>query len=380
MFGKIRVSDEVFILTTIPPDGPGAGGMEQFIRYLAAGLGERGYKVKIFHQGNSVPPWWRQPWLGGKLAGVLAALMRGYFIGRAVKRALHPGVRLVLSNSTVGWYPLGDGVRQAHFHHGTYRGQAEAIRPFITYKGYLGLKWYSSMVLERFSGRGKIVLCCSEVVREEVRRFFKQRGHVMYLPIDLGHWCPRDRGNCRREIGLGGNQSIGLFVGSTHPMKGFSTIEYLIRAFPHVRWLLALRDTLPESIGKLLQVTLFQNAGYELLPILYNSADFCVCPSRYDPFPYVVSEALACGTPVIASPHGASVTYHKGNQLERLLTESTDDYRGFEESVRLVLDEPQKWRQIVCEQVRPRVATLMAPENWWQRFLSVSGLENGDGL
>jgi glycosyltransferase involved in cell wall biosynthesis len=143
---------------------------------------------------------------------------------------------------------------------------------------------------------------------------------------------------------------------------------------------MALRDSLPESIGKFPQVTLFQNAGYELLPILYNSADFCVCPSRYDPFPYVVSEALACGTPVIASPHGASVTYHKGNQLERLLTESTDDYRGFEESVRLVLDEPQKWRQIVCEQVRPHIATLMAPENWWPRFLSVTGLEDGDGL
>ena len=55
------------------------------------------------------------------------------------KRSI-PGVRLVLSNSTVGWYRFDKSVKHAHFFHGTYRGQAEAIRPYIKYRGYLRMK------------------------------------------------------------------------------------------------------------------------------------------------------------------------------------------------------------------------------------------------
>ena len=83
---------------------------------------------------------------------------------------------------------------------------------------------------------------------------------------------------------------------------------------------------------------------YDVLPTLYNAADFSMCPSLYDPFPFVVSEALASGTPVIASPHGASLTYYTDDALKPLLTASTDDLEGFEKAVRDVISDPQKWR------------------------------------
>jgi glycosyltransferase involved in cell wall biosynthesis len=133
--------------------------------------------------------------------------------------------------------------------------------------------------------------------------------------------------------------------------------------------LLAVRGPLPEDIRRLSNVRVFQDAPYDILPLLYNAADFSMCPSRYDPFPFVVSEALASGTPVIASPHGASLTFYTEPATKPLMTASADDMEGFTRAVRNVLSDPRGWRAIVERVVRPNLEEMMAPENWWNRFL-----------
>jgi glycosyltransferase involved in cell wall biosynthesis len=360
--------DEVFILTNGPLER--LGGMERFLNYLASGFRERGLGVRVFHAENCSPPRWQHPNPDNKAEWLLAGALHGHFIGRAAKRALHPGVRLVVSNSTVGWYPLGSGVKHAQFFHGTYRGQAEAIRPFIHHLGYLKLKWWDAMLLERLSGKNKIALCCSELVRDEVRRYFGYDAHAMWYPIDLTHFRRLDSQACRQQLGLNGER-VGLFVGSAHPMKGFTTVEHLARKFPAVRWLLAVRGPVPEEVRNIPNVRVFQNATYELLPVLYSAADFSLCPSRYEPFGYVVAEALACGTPVVASPQGASLTFYRDASLKPLLTSSTDDLDGFERAVGQVAADPPLWRARIQDRVRPQLEEVMSPGNWWRRFQEV---------
>jgi glycosyltransferase involved in cell wall biosynthesis len=131
---------------------------------------------------------------------------------------------------------------------------------------------------------------------------------------------------------------------------------------------------MPNEIEKLSNVRVFHDATYDLLPVLYNAADFSMCPSRYDPFPFVVSEALASGTPVVASPHGASLTFYTEPGLKELLVSSTDDLEGFERAVQRVLSDPQAWRELIQTRVRPRLEEMMAPVNWWRRFQSAVGL------
>jgi glycosyltransferase involved in cell wall biosynthesis len=365
------LADEVFILTTGPIEA--LGGMERFLQYLAKGFEERGYRVRVFHAQNTTPERWRHPNSQNKLEFLLAGGLHGFYIGKAAREALHPGVRLVLSNSTVGWYPLGNRVKRVQFFHGTYRGQAEAIRPFIKYRGYLKMKWWDAMVLERWSGKHKIALCVSESIRCEIRRYFGYDASVMWLPIDLNHFRPLDAQECRRQLGIEAS-AVGLYVGSSHPMKGFSAVEHIARKFPRLTMLVAIRGPLPDGIQSLPNVRLFQNATYDLLPILYNAADFSMCPSRYDPFPFVVSEALASGTPVICSPHGASLTFYSEAALKPLMTTSTDDLEGFEWAVQQVLSDPQGWRDVVQARVRPRLEEMMAPEKWWRRFQLAVGL------
>ena len=363
--------DEVFILSTGPIDR--LGGMERFLQYLASGFEQRGFGVRVFHCENTGPAWHRHGNPKNKIARVVADGLHGFYIGRAAKAALHPGVRLVLSNSTVGWYPLGRRVKHAHFFHGTYRGQAEAVRPFIKRLGYLKLKWWDAMVLERFSGMNNIALCCSEPIRAEIERHFGYGAQVMWYPIDLRHFQQLDIDACRRRIGVESNR-VGLYVGSCHPMKGFGAVEHIARAFPDMTMLIAVRGPLSHGIFQLPNVRVFQDAPYDLLPALYNAADFSVCPSRYDPFPFAMAEALASGTPVIASPHGASLTFYDDPLTKPLLTASADDLAGFEKAVRRILSEPPKWRDLIKKVVRPRLYEMMAPENWWRRFLEVTGL------
>jgi D-inositol-3-phosphate glycosyltransferase len=44
--------------------------------------------------------------------------------------------------------------------------------------------------------------------------------------------------------------------------------------------------------------------GHDLLPLYYTAADVCAIPSYDEPFGLVAIEAMACGTPVVASAVG----------------------------------------------------------------------------
>jgi glycosyltransferase involved in cell wall biosynthesis len=124
-------------------------------------------------------------------------------------------------------------------------------------------------------------------------------------------------------------------------------------------------------------VRLFQNASYEQLPLLYNAADFSLCPSRYEPFGYVVAEALACGISVIATPGGASRLFLGSPPLNQFLIKDPDDREAFVNAVSEILSDPEGYRQVVLKTVRPHLEELMAPENWWRRFCMAVGLNEG---
>ena len=366
------MSRKVFVLTAESPEA--GGGVEHFVRELIKGLEARGYQTEIFHRGNSEPRWpaLRKGRLGAKLGSSLA----GYWIGRNAQRHMTAEVCAVISNSDIGAYRIGGPapLKKIHFYHGTYRGQAEAIRSFIKYSGYLYLKWWSSMVLERLSGRGKLVLVNSEQTREEVRRFFGFDSTALWLPIDMNRFSPGDMAASRAALGLPAQGPIGLFVGSTHPMKGFPVVRALIERLPDVHWVLALRGSMPEKIAGKSAVTVLHNTSHDDLPALYRAADFSVCPSLYEPFGYVVAEAIACGTPVIATSGGASSMLLRMPPSSELLVKDPSDVEAFVSAARRIVDDRLRHREAVFAVARPELLRLMSPENWWKRFVELTGL------
>jgi glycosyltransferase involved in cell wall biosynthesis len=355
-----------------PPET--GGGVEHFVRELVKGLGARGYQTELFYRGNTEPRWSsiRKGRLGGKLGSTLA----GYWIGKNAQAQMTEDVCAVISNSDVGFYPIRGSpqLRKIHFYHGTYRAQAEAIRPFIKHSGYLYLKWWSSMMLERLSGRGKLVLVNSEQTREEVRRFFRFDSTSSWLPIDTNRFCPGDMAASRAMLGLPAQGPIGLFVGSMHPMKGFGVVRALMERLSDVHWVLALRGDVPKGLGNKPTTTILQNVSHDDLPILYRAADFSVCPSLYEPFGYVVAEAIACGTPVVAAPGGASSMLLRTPPSSDLLVTDPRDVEAFVSAARRIVDDRPRYREAVVATARPKLLRLMSRENWWKRFCEVTGL------
>lgn len=358
---------EIFQLTPEPPEQ--GGGMERVVASLTQLMLAHGYRVRLFHRGNALSPRWHHP--TSKPARWASEVLLGYRIGRAARQALHADVALVVSHSTVGWFPLGDRVPQAHFYHGTYCVQAEAIRSEISFKGYLKLKWWDGMVWERLSGRHKTILCNSEQTREEVQRFFGRDGIVVDCPLDTALFRPLDPDRCRRRLGLAPQRPVGLFVGSTQAAKGFPLIVELVRRLPEVQWVVVLRGGSPTP--PLGPARVLCDVPAEQLPQLYAAADFSLCLSRYESFGMVVAEALACGTPVIATPGGASRLLLAPSPLRHLLVE-TPDADAAAARIAQVLADPGAYRRCVLEHIRPVIERQLAPESWWKRFTAATGL------
>lgn len=117
------------------------------------------------------------------------------------------------------------------------------------------------------------------------------------------------------EFGLdGGDKPLVSFVGKFTDFKG---IDVLLKAaaiyekqIPGVRTVLVghggLWDdmqALKEQLG-LTGVHFLGHQSQDILARIYNAADVSVVPSRVEPFGLVAVEALACGTPVVATNAG----------------------------------------------------------------------------
>lgn len=117
-----------------------------------------------------------------------------------------------------------------------------------------------------------------------------------------------------------------LFVGRIDPIKGLDTwfraMKLVVEQDPSLRGRvcvciiggdvneeepndeLARLQALKDELGIADIVTFLGKRSQESLPYYYASADVVVMPSRYESFGMVALEAMACGTPVVASDAG----------------------------------------------------------------------------
>ena len=360
----------IVVLTGESPETP--GGVEHVIREMIRGLEGRGYEVEVLHRHNLSHHWVARP--KNKWQSYAADVALGWYLGRRVKES--PGAKLVavVSNGIFGWYLPGlpKAVRKIHIYHGTYRGVSIAVRPYISAAGAFKLKWWDSMILERLSGRGKQIICNSDQTREEVLKYFGLEGLTAWLPMDTHRFRPLDKLESRRKFSLPPTAKIGMFVGSTHPSKGFPVVRSLMESMPDVKWILVLRGQVPDDIKRNHEINLFENASPEVLPSLYNAADLTVCPSLYEPFGYVVAEALSCGTPTVASYGGASCRFMNKEPFHSLLISRPNDTEQFLAAAREILRDSEYYRKSVIELIRPEIETVMSTEIWLERFCELT--------
>jgi len=149
---------------------------------------------------------------------------------------------------------------------------------------------------------------------------------VVPCGVDLARFRPIDKEMARRSLGLNGERMI-LFVGRMEPLKGLDVLLGAAARLddePAFRVLVVGGDGnasdelrhlkgLSADLGIADRVSFTGPIGHDILPLYYNAADVCVVPSYYESFGLVALEAMACGTPVVASRVGGlSVTVRDG--------------------------------------------------------------------
>lgn len=127
-------------------------------------------------------------------------------------------------------------------------------------------------------------------------------------------------------------KNIETIIKAYHLVKKWQNLEQKLVIVGHKTWFFPKIISLLKELN-LIEDVLFTGPVYDELPCIYNLADLFLFPSFYEAFPAVPLEAMACGTPVIASDKGGlpEVIGCAGYQA------SSEDAAGFAEAIVKVL-------------------------------------------
>ncbi|MBO4365595.1 MAG: glycosyltransferase family 4 protein [Eggerthellaceae bacterium] len=208
------------------------------------------------------------------------------------------------------------------------------------------------------------VICISADNEELVRTAFPQYADKIvrmrngYNP-DIFYPQQLDRAEVLGRYGLSySGEDVILFAGKMTRFKG---IDVLLDAaakyeaqLPNAITVLAgdgeerpNLEAQAERLG-LQRVTLIGNVAQDALAQLYSIADIDLVPSRREPFGLVAVEAMACGTPVVATNQGGLPDFVNHSVGELVNPEDADDLaRGVVETLERALANPA-WREEVA--------------------------------
>jgi glycosyltransferase involved in cell wall biosynthesis len=132
---------------------------------------------------------------------------------------------------------------------------------------------------------------------------------VLRNGVDLGLFRPEDRVQARNKFGI--TRFATVSVGNLIPTKGHHLVIEALQSLPDVELLIAGRgsmanelEALAERLGVASRVKFLGVLPQEELRWLYSAADVLVLASAREGWPNVLLEAMACGTPSIASNVG----------------------------------------------------------------------------
>lgn len=217
------------------------------------------------------------------------------------------------------------------------------------------------------------IVATSPQEKEHMRSLVSQKGNIDIIPCgtDIRRFGAINQKQARAKLGIAPESKVVLYVGRFDFRKG---IETLVRAVgrsqlrndPNLTLIIGggsrpgqsdgiERDRIESIVGELgmREMTIFPGRlGEDCLQDYYAAADVCVVPSHYEPFGLVAIEAMASGTPVIASDVGG-LQFTVVPEKTGLLAPPKDDV-AFGIAIDRILSNPE-WRNELGRNARKRV-------------------------
>ncbi len=211
------------------------------------------------------------------------------------------------------------------------------------------------------------IIATSPQEKEHLRSLVSTNGNIDIIPCgtDIHRFGSMNRSEARELLGLNPEDKIVFYIGRFDKRKGIETIvrgvaRSVLRGNPHLKLIIGggsrpgqsdgIERERIEGIVAELGMTDFTTfpgrISDELLPAYYTAADVCVVPSHYEPFGLVAIEAMACGTPVVASDVGG-LQFTVVSEETGLLTPPKDEV-AFGQAIDRILTNPE-WRNKLGE-------------------------------
>lgn len=313
------------------------GGMSVYVREVAQALGRLGHRIDIFTQHNSG----KQDQVIDLYANVRLIHLSGGANGNIDKSDLYEYLPNLLFDlkSFQGRQSVAYDVIHSHYWLSGVLGAMIQewwhVPHFVTYHTLGVVKNRVSPTEKesevRLAHEKRLANVCDGIVvpsaneKEYLIQYYDaSRDKIWVIPcgVNLERFKPVDKAAARRQLAFSNEAIIFLYVGRYSPVKG---LDHLFKALSYLEHLDSLRLVLVggdgehsrmyehlQSVAKSLNIQhLLVFAGrihQEILPVYYSAADVLVVPSHYESFGLVALEAMACGTPVVATSVGAMKT------------------------------------------------------------------------
>jgi glycosyltransferase involved in cell wall biosynthesis len=154
----------------------------------------------------------------------------------------------------------------------------------------------------------------------------EERVSVLRNGVDLDLFRPPDHSSARQSRGL--RSPVILSVGNLIPLKGHDLVIEALRQLPEHRLVIvgegperASLEQLADRLSVSSRVTFLGSLAHDRLPAVYGVADVLVLASEREGWPNVLLEALACGTPVVATNVGGIPEIVSSHDAGRILSE-----------------------------------------------------------
>lgn len=192
----------------------------------------------------------------------------------------------------------------------------------LTWLARLANRWVKS-IENKVLCRANAIVARSAFMRGEIHELYGDRNADKISRIPLGidsdqFAFAQNTQQARQRLGLSSNGFILLTVRRLVARTGVENLvlamKEVINKFPDTQLLVIGKGYLEKSLRALVQaegleknVLMLGFVSEELLPVYYQAADLFVLPTQaYEGFGLSTLEALASGTPVLATPVGAN--------------------------------------------------------------------------
>lgn len=214
----------------------------------------------------------------------------------------------------------------------------------------------------------KIIATSPQEKKDLINLYKAERKKITVIPpgVNLRRFTPLDKEKARGKLNIPKNKKIVVFAGKMERRKGGTTIiaaakeikEKWPKIYQDLEVLMfsgdprktrtkeekeaqdrhSLKDFIVENDVQD-KVKLMPGVNQDILHQYYGAADVVVMPSYYEPFGMVAIEAMATGTPVVASNVGGLKWSIKEGKTG--FHAKVKDHKDFAEKIVKVLKEPQ---------------------------------------